>query len=90
MGLIESSLCHLRLSVGGFVVPSAAMRDVDALKAQIELRRRALRDIEVIRSRLKPFLRCKRKMAHRRLRQRRVGRSRLVNQYGAGNARWPV
>jgi hypothetical protein len=55
MGLIESSLCHLRLSVGGFVVPSAAMRDVDALKAQIELRRRALREIEIIRCRLRPL-----------------------------------
>jgi hypothetical protein len=87
---IESSLSRLQLSVGGFVAPSAAVRDVHALKAQIELRRRALRDIEVIRCRLKPFLPCKRKMARRKLRQRRVSRSRLVNSYHAGNARWPV
>jgi hypothetical protein len=87
MGLIESSLCHLRLSVGGFVVPSAAMRDVDALKAQIELRRRALREIEIIRCRLRP---CKKKMLRRRLHRTHISRSRLVDSYRDCSARWPV
>ena len=90
MSLIESSLCHLRLSVGGFVVPSAAVRDVDALQAQIELRRRALRDIEIIRCRLRPFMRCKKKMLRRRLPRTHVSRSRLVDLYRDGSARWPV
>ena len=90
MGLIESSLCRLQLSVGGFVAPSAAMRDVLALKAQIELRRQALRDIEIIRSRLRPFMRSKKKMLRRKLRNSRVSRSRLVDSYRAGSARWPV
>jgi hypothetical protein len=79
MGLIESSLCRLQVSVGGFVVPSAAMRDVHALKAQIELRRRALRDIEIIRCRLRPFMQCKKRMLRRKLRNSRVSRSRLVD-----------
>lgn len=35
------------------IVPSTALLDIQALGAQIELRRRALRDIEVIRSRLR-------------------------------------
>jgi len=58
MDFIESSLCRLKENVRRFVVPSTANRDVPALKAQIELRQRALTDIEVIRWRLRPFLRC--------------------------------
>jgi hypothetical protein len=90
MGFIESSLCRLQLSVGGFVVPSAALRDVRVLKAQIELRRRALRDMEVIRCRLRPFMRCKKKLLRRRLDHRQVCRSRLADSYRVGRARWPV
>ena len=58
MDLVGSSLRRLQDTVSRFVVPSAALRDVRTLKAQIELRRRALRDIEVIRCRLRPFMRC--------------------------------
>ena len=86
MDLIESFLCgiqaRLQSNVSRFVLPSAAMRNVHALKAQIELRRRALKDIEAIRRRLRPFMRCENKRTHRRLHNRRlynrrVGRSRL-------------
>jgi len=83
MDLIESTLCRLQSrlqsNVSRFVVPSAAMRNVHTLKAQIELRRRALKDIEAIRRRLRPFMRCENKRPHRRLYlyNRRVGRSRL-------------
>jgi hypothetical protein len=77
MDLIESSLCRLQANVSRFVLPSAAMRNVHALKAQIELRRRALKDIETIRCRLRPFMRCKNKRPHPRLYNGRVGRSRL-------------
>ena len=56
MDLIESSLCRLHENVSRLVVPSAALWDVTALKAQIELRQRALTDIEIIRCRLRPFM----------------------------------
>ena len=56
MDFIESSLCRLQENVRRFVVPSAALWDVRALKAQIELRQRALTDIEIIRCRLRPFI----------------------------------
>jgi len=56
MDFIESSLCRLQENVRHFVVPSTALLDVGALKAQIELRQRALTDIEVIRCRLRPFI----------------------------------
>ena len=80
MDLIESPLCRLQSrlqsNVSRFVLPSAAMRNVHALKVQIELRRRALKDIEAIRCRLRPFMRRENKRLHRRLYNRRVGRSR--------------
>ena len=53
MILIEYPLERLQDSVSRFIVPSAALSDIQALRSQIELRRRALRDIEVIRSRLR-------------------------------------
>lgn len=56
MDFIESSLCRLKKNVSRFVVPSTTPRDVPALKAQIELRQRALTDIEIIRWRLRPFM----------------------------------
>ena len=77
MDLIESSLCRLQANVRRFVLPCAAMRNVHALKTQIELRRRALKDIEAIRCRLRPFMRCENKRPRRRLYNKRVGRSRL-------------
>jgi hypothetical protein len=51
--LIECALGRLQDSIGRFIIPSAALSDVQALKAQIELRRSALRDIEIIRTRLR-------------------------------------
>jgi hypothetical protein len=76
---VEFSLCRLQDSVSRFVVPSAALRDVRTLKAQIELRRRALRDIEVIRCRVRPFIRCESKPMRRKLRNKRGGRSSLAD-----------
>ena len=83
MDFIGSSLWRLHDSVGRFVVPSAASRDVRTLKAQIELRRRALRDIEVIRRRLRPFMRCESKRLCRRVPCRRGNRSSLANSFRA-------
>jgi hypothetical protein len=51
--LIEYPLERLQDSVRRFVVPSIAVTDIQALRLQIELRRRALKDIEVISSRLR-------------------------------------
>ncbi len=56
MDFIEFPLCRLQENVSRFVIPSAAFGDVGALKAQIELRQRALTDIEIIRCRLRPFI----------------------------------
>jgi hypothetical protein len=84
MDLIGDSLCRLQDSVSRFVGPSAALRNVRTLKVQIELRRRALRDIEVIRCRLRPFMRCESKRLRRRLRSRRGNRSNLANSCRAG------
>jgi hypothetical protein len=57
MDFIESSLFRLQENVRRFVVPPAAFSDVPALKAQIKLRQMALTDIEIIRRRLRPFMR---------------------------------
>jgi hypothetical protein len=89
MDFVESSLCRLQDSVSRFVVPSAALRDVRTLEAQIELRRRALRDIEVIRRRLRPFMRCESKRLRRRLRNRRGSRSSLADSFHAGRVARP-
>jgi hypothetical protein len=51
--LIEYALGRLQNSISRFVVPSAALSDIQALKVQIELRRRALKDIEIIHARLR-------------------------------------
>jgi hypothetical protein len=76
MDLIESSLRRLHDRVSCFIDPSAALRDVRCLKAQIELRGQALTDIEVIRCGLRPL---KRRGNERRYRRRcSVSRSRLV------------
>jgi hypothetical protein len=52
MDFIESSLCRLKENVSRFVVPSTALWDLPVLKAQIELRQKALIDMEIIRRRL--------------------------------------
>jgi len=83
MDFVESSLCRLHDNVSLFIVPGAALWDVSALKAQIELRQRVLKEIEVIRCRLRPFMRCEDQRRCRRSRKGRVGRSRI------GRARRP-
>lgn len=51
--MIEYPLERLQDSVRQFVIPATALSDIQPLRLQIELRRRALRDIEIIRSRLR-------------------------------------
>jgi hypothetical protein len=77
MDFIESSLRHLHDSVGRFIAPSVALRDVRCLKAQIELRRLALRDIEAIRRGLRPFTRRRNERRYRRRQHCRLSRCRL-------------
>jgi hypothetical protein len=77
MDFIESSLCRLKENVRRFVVPSTAAWDGPALRAQIELRQRALTDIEVIRWRLRPFLRSEGARRTRKSSERRSARSRI-------------
>ena len=55
MDLIESSLRRLHDRVSRFIDPSAALRDVRCLKAQIELWGQVLRDIQVMRCGLRPL-----------------------------------
>jgi hypothetical protein len=87
VSFVEASLCRLQNSFRGFLVPSAALDDVGTLRDQLELRCRALKDIELIRCRLRPFMRCDKKQAPRRLRISRVSRSRLNDSYRAGFVR---
>jgi hypothetical protein len=68
---IESSLSRLKDSVVHFVIPSIARRNVRVLEAQIEFRRQALREIEVIRCQLRPFRRHEGRSLERRRRNRR-------------------
>jgi hypothetical protein len=77
MDCVESSLWRLHSSVSRFVVPSATLGDVRALRHQIELRRRALRDIEVIRCRLR-LMHCEGSGSFRRLPGRHRNQSDLV------------
>jgi hypothetical protein len=77
MDFIESSLFRLKENVSRFVVPSTALWDVPVLKAQIELRQRALTDMEIIRRRLRPFLHCEGPRRSRTSRERRSARSRI-------------
>lgn len=91
MSFVEASLRRLQDNFSGFVAASTPLRDVNALKTQIELRRRALQDIAVIRSRLGTFLRREKKLARRRrLRRRRIGRMRLAETLRAGRVRFQV
>ncbi len=79
-------LCRLQESVSRFVVPSAALGDIQTLKLQIELRRRALRDIEIIRSRLRPFMRSNGTQLRRRMNSRHGNRSQLGGSLRSGRA----
>ncbi len=76
MDFIGSSLSRLHEVIGRLESPSTETWGVSAIKAQIELRQRALRDIEVIRSRLRPFMRCNSKLLHCRLQSQRALHSR--------------
>jgi hypothetical protein len=90
MSTVEASLRRLQNNFTDFVETSALLRDAKTLKAQIELRRRALQDIALIRSRLGTFLRCGKKLARRRLQRRRTGRARLAETLRAGRVRCQV
>lgn len=68
---IESSLHRLKYNVNHFVIPSAALRNIRTLEAQIEFRRQALKEIAVIRSQLRPFMLCESRSSERRRRSRR-------------------
>jgi hypothetical protein len=68
---IESSLSRLKDSVEHFVLPSIVRRNVRVLEAQIEFRRQALREIDVIRGQLRPFRRRETRSLERRRRSRR-------------------
>jgi len=68
---IESSLRRLKDNVNHFVIPAVALRNVSVLEAQIEFRRQALKEIEVIRGQLRPFMRRESKSLQRRSRGRR-------------------
>ena len=70
---IESSLSRLKDSVEHFVLPSTVRRNVRVLEAQIEFRRQALREIDVIRCQLRPFKRRETRNLERRRRSRRGG-----------------
>lgn len=52
LDIIDCPLVRLQAAISRFIVPSAALTDIQALKLQIQLRRLALRDIAVISSRL--------------------------------------
>lgn len=68
---IESSLRRLKDNVNNFVIPSVALRNIRVLEAQIEFRRQALREIEVIRCQLRPFMRAETTDLQRRRRSKR-------------------
>jgi hypothetical protein len=77
MDFIEISLGRLQEDVKCFLAPSAALCDVSALRAQIELRQRALADIAIIRRRLRPFMASKNPRQRSKSIERRVRRSRV-------------
>jgi hypothetical protein len=94
MSNVEASLRRLQNNLSRFVEASALLRDVKALRIQIELRRQALQDIALIQGRLGTFLHCGEKLARRRLQsrlpRRRTGRSRLAGTLRAGPVRCQV
>jgi hypothetical protein len=74
--IMDITLSRLQTCMGRLTMPSARCRDIELLEGQIELRRLALRDIAVIRSRLRS---CRGGTSQkvRRPTVRRRGRSRL-------------
>jgi hypothetical protein len=78
---IDLSLSRLQTCRERLVVPAALCRDIELLKGQIELRRLALADIAVIRSRLRS---CSGYTSQKVGRQaaRRLGRLRLRSSLG--------
>lgn len=56
----EISLGVAGKTVGYLFVPPIAARDIPTLKAQIELRQHALRELQLVRARLRPFMRVRR------------------------------
>jgi hypothetical protein len=67
---IEYSLRRLKNNVSRFAVPSVVIQNVLVLEEQIEFRKQALRDIETIRRRLRPFVHRESKSSHARRRKR--------------------
>ena len=91
MSFVESTLCRLQPCFGEFIEPSTMPWDVDALKAQIELRKRALAEIELIRRRLRLFMSCEKQMLSRPWpRKRRVSRSHISSCRARVPARQPI
>ena len=86
MSTVEVSLRRLHANLSGFAETSVLLRDANALRTQIELRRQVLQDIALIQSRLGTFLRRGKKLARRRSQRRRTGRSRLAETFRAGRS----
>lgn len=87
---LDISFFRLRDSVSRFIRPAAAPRDIRALKVQIELRRQALREIEVIRRQLRPYMQSENRRLHGRLlRGRYVSRPRLTDLSSAEHIHRP-
>jgi hypothetical protein len=59
MDHIESRLIHMRNIITRFSDAATAPLDIQGLRAQISLRKSALKDIQVIRWRLRPLLRTR-------------------------------
>jgi hypothetical protein len=55
MGSIEILLDRVRAAIGQFVQLSEDLSDIGVLKSQIEMRQRVLKEIDIIRRRLKAF-----------------------------------
>ncbi len=73
MDLIGSSLTRLRSVIGDFAAPSSSAYDLRTLEMQIDLRQRALTEIEIIRCRLRPFVRVRDSRRRPRFQARRRG-----------------
>jgi hypothetical protein len=89
MSPVEASLRRLQNCFSDFVAMAPQLRDVDELKAQIELRRRALRDIKLVQIRLGTLLHEK-KAPSCRLRSRIVRPSHVRAAHCAEHFRWQV
>lgn len=75
--IIDLPLSQLQACMAEMIMPPARCRDVELLEGQIQLRLRALRDMAVIRSRLRPCRgrppqKATRPMARRRSRVHRT------------------